>query len=113
MNIKQNLLIAIAATAISLSFAGGASAGTWQNNHPRRAEVNGRLDNQNFRINRDVRDGKITGVEASQLHSEDRSMRMEERADARADGGHITGAEQRALNRQENGVSHQIYNQAH
>src|SRR5712691_6183533 len=30
-----------------------ANAGTWNQNHPRRAEVNGRLNNQNWRINQE------------------------------------------------------------
>ena len=111
MTFKQSFLIAIAGVAISLSSA--ASAGTWQDNHPRRVQVNGRLDNQYGRINRDYRDGRISGTQAAALHSEDHSLRTEERTDARFDGGHITGAEQRTLNHQENNTSRQIYNRAH
>jgi hypothetical protein len=72
----------IALTILSLGVMAGttglASAETWNEAHPRRAEVNGRLDNQNRRINEERREGEITR------------------------------AEQRALNQQENKVSRQI-----
>jgi hypothetical protein len=112
MSFKQNLLIAIAGVAISCSSIAAASAGAWQDNHPRRVQVNGRLDNQYGRINRDYRDGNISGAQAAALHSEDHALRTEECTDARFDRGHISGAEQRALNHQENNVSRQIYNRA-
>jgi len=75
--------------------------------------VNDRLANQNYRIDRDYRDGAITAGQARYLHQEDRYIRGQERFDARFDGGHITPAEQRALNQDENGVSRQIYRDAH
>jgi hypothetical protein len=77
--------------------------------HPRRAEVNDRLANQDHRINRERRDGDITGAQAHQLHSEDRQVAQEEHSMASMDGGHITRADQTALNQQENGISRQIY----
>lgn len=35
-------------------------AGKWQKEHPRRAQVNRRLNNQNARINAGVKSGKLT-----------------------------------------------------
>lgn len=113
MFFKRSLLIAAAGTAIFLGDLTAASADTWRQDHPFRAQVNSRLNNQNARINRDCRDGEITGAQAARLHSEDHAMRTQERLDARSDGGHITRGEQGALNREENGVSRQIYNTAH
>ncbi len=84
-----------------------AAAG-WAQNHPRRAEVNARLTVQNWRINQALKQGKITPFQAHALHAEDRFIRKEERFDAAQNGGHITGAEQKALNQQENGVSKHI-----
>jgi hypothetical protein len=98
-------------TAIALAFTGLAStanAGTWSQNHPRRAQVNGRLANQNHRINQDVRNGTITRGQARALHRDDHQIRQEERDMAHQDDGHITGSEQHVLNQQENGVSSQI-----
>jgi len=102
----------IALTILSLGILAGATqianAETWDQKHPRRAEVNSRLDNQNKRIKEERREGEISGKEARKLHSEDRAIRQEERDMARQNGGHITRSEQRVLNQQENAVSRQI-----
>lgn len=98
-----------AVAAFALSFAGVASAQThWDAAHPRRAEVNHRLGNQNRRIHDEVREGDMSLAEAAKLHKDDRQIRREERLMASQDGGHITKQEQRTLNQQENQVSKQI-----
>ena len=113
MRLKQKFLIAAMSAGLLLAGAASASAGPWQASHPRRAEVNHRLEHQNFRIDRDLRQGRITGAQAATLHREDRAIRFRERRDARFDGGHITRGEQYRLNRHENRVSGQIYRDAH
>jgi hypothetical protein len=85
-----------------------AAAGTWQQDHPRRTEVNARLDLQNWRINQELKDGKISVGRADALHDQDQLIRKEERFDASQNGSHITAAEQKAINQQENGVSKKI-----
>lgn len=97
-----------ASLALLVGFAGTASASTWQQNHPRRVEVNHRLARQNVRINHELRRGEITRAEARKLHREDRFVRHEERFMASQHGSHITRAEKHALNQQENGISKQI-----
>ena len=104
----------IMAAAIAL-FAGAAASSfaadndtTWQKNHPRREQVNNRLANQNQRIHNEVKEGEISKTQASALHQEDKAIRQEERTMASHDGGHITKADQKALNQQENAVSKQI-----
>ncbi len=42
------------------------------------------------------------------MHREDRAILRQEQFAARHDGGHITRAEQRAFNQEENGVGRQI-----
>ena len=59
MNITRSLAIAAMGTVLTLFGAAGASADPWHYNHPRRTEVNDRLANQNYRIDRDYRDGDI------------------------------------------------------
>lgn len=81
---------------------------TWQKDHPRRTQVNGRLANQNRRIHNQVKDGDMSHAQASQLHHEDHQIRQEERDMASQNGSHITKPEQRVLNQQENQVSQQI-----
>jgi hypothetical protein len=100
------ILLSVFATAsVSTAFA---AEGQWEKNHPRRAEVNDRLANQNKRINQEVKEGEISKGQAAKLHREDRQVRQEERDMASQNGGHITKQEQRTLNQQENGISRQI-----
>ena len=98
------LMVALLGTSATTAFAGG----NWGANHPRREQVNDRLQNQNRRINQEVREGKITNGQAQQLHQEDHAIRQEERTMSKLNGGHITAAEQKSLNQQENAVSRQI-----
>ena len=97
--------LAAALTALMVS---SAAAGKWAQNHPRRAEVNARLNNQNRRINNELKEGEITKGQANALHHEDHQIRQEERDMASQNGGHITKAEQGVLNQQENAVSKEI-----
>jgi hypothetical protein len=97
-------LLTIAFAAASLP----AMAEDWNQDHPRRAEVNKRLENQNDRIHKEVKEGDLTKAQAAKLHKDDRQIRQEERDMAAQNGGHITKSEQRVLNQQENAVSGQI-----
>ena len=105
----RNVLTVAAATLALTALAGNAMAETqWQKDHPRRTQVNSRLNNQNKRIHNEVKDGQINKSQAKQLHSEDHAIRSEERTMASTDGSHITKTDQKALNQQENAVSKQI-----
>lgn len=97
----------IVASLAALSITARAET-EWQKAHPRRAEVNGRLANQDRRIHKEVKDGDMTHAEARNLHTQDRAIRREERTMAGQNGGHITKAEQKALNQQETTVSKEI-----
>lgn len=105
------LLATCAATSFAQSPALDASAAKkqeWREHHPRRAQVNARLANQDRRIHQEVKEGDISQAKAVKLHREDRRIRQEERDMAAQNGGHITKGEQRVLNQQENKVSQQI-----
>jgi hypothetical protein len=104
-----------AATAITIvtAFAAGMTTSaladtTWQQNHPRREQVNNRLANQNARIHQEVKEGELSKGQAARLHKDDRQIRGEERAMASQNNSHITKQEQAALNQQENRVSNKI-----
>ena len=110
MNRTTRSIILFTATLLLGSMASSTFAAEEQFNkdHPRRAQVNKRLSNQNKRINKEVREGEITKAQAATLHKKDRQIRKEERAMASQHGGHITKQEQRTLNQEENAVSKQI-----
>ena len=94
---------------LTLTVSAGAIAETvWEKEHPRRDQVNDRLEHQNHRIHRELKEGEITKAQAKDLHQQDHSIRQEERAMASEHGGHITKKEQRRLNKQENAVSKEI-----
>jgi CRISPR/Cas system-associated endoribonuclease Cas2 len=108
---KNTALVSLSA-ALLLALSAGAMAADnatqWQKDHPRRAEVNARLANQNKRIHNEVKEGDLSHTQAATLHKDDRQIRQEERDMASQNGGHITKSEQRTLNQQENAVSRQI-----
>jgi len=101
--------IIIAALGILSITATNASAETWwEKTHPRRDQVNDRLEDQSRRINDEYREGGLTAGQAARLHAEDHAIRQEERVMSSFNHGHITPAGQRALNQQENAVSRRI-----
>jgi len=109
---RKSLTIA----ALTLSLAGitgvaKAEDTQWQQNHPRREQVNDRLANQNKRIDAKVADGQMSQSQAAKLHKADHQIRQEERDMASQNGGHITKQEQKTLNQQENRNSKKIANQ--
>ena len=111
----SNLTSLKTATALALvtAFAAGmttsaAADTTWQQNHPRREQVNNRINNQNARIHNEVKEGELSKSQAAQLHKDDHQIRSEERAMASQNNGHITRQEQKALNQQENRLSNKI-----
>lgn len=102
-------LLAVFAGASGSAAAIDPDTGTkWEKEHPRRAQVNGRLAKQNVRIREQVKDGEMSRQEAAALHQEHREIRQQERAMAAENNGHITKAQQRELNKQENALSKQI-----
>lgn len=116
--LKTKLILAVTlAAAAASSFAQApaavspdkaASRAEWRAHHPRRAQVNARLANQDKRIHQEVKEGEMSKAQAAKLHRKDRQIRQEERDMASQNGGHITKAEQAVLNKQENKVSSQI-----
>jgi len=114
MNVTTRSTILFTAVLLlgSMSVSSFANETQFNKNHPRRAEVNHRLSNQDKRINKEVKDGEMTKTKAAKLHKEDHRIRKEERAMAEKHGGHITKQEQKTLNRQENSVSKQISKQS-
>lgn len=109
MSVKKNALLAAMGVVMALTAVSGASAETrFDQTHPRRAEVNERLANQNHRIRDERRVGKISVVKAERLHRREHLIRVQERHFAYRHGGHITRAEKLRLNHEENRTSRHI-----
>lgn len=81
--------------------------------HPRVSEVQQRIDNQQARVDKGISDGQINAKQAAhddaKLAREQNSLNQDEAKN----GGHITKAEQRNLNKRLNRGSNQIYRQRH
>ena len=103
------VLSAVTATVSLACLAAPAMAQTpWQAGHPREAQVDGRLRNQDARIDQELRTGQIGPAQAARLHAADRRIRAREQQMAAMHGGHITAHEQARLNAEEDRVSHRI-----
>lgn len=84
---------------------GAPSKTQFEAEHPRRAEVLHRDNRINGTLNADA--GKLGGNLGS-LKQDQQSIRQQEQADAAANGGHITKAQQQQLNTEENQLNQQI-----
>ena len=76
-------------------------------------EVEQRIDNQQQRINQGVRSGSLTYGEYQRLDNREDHIQAERNRDLRRNDGHLTPAEYRQLNRQENRLSDRIYFDKH
>jgi hypothetical protein len=105
---RSTILFTAALLLVSMAASSFAAEGQFDKTHPRRAEVNHRLNHQDKRIHHEVKEGEMSKTKAARLHKEDHRIRKEERMMASQNGGHITRQEQKKLNRQENAVSKKI-----
>jgi hypothetical protein len=103
---KTFFTLAFAAMLGSLAVPQSASA--IDPGHPRVNEVNGRLNNEQARINRNVATGRISPGQANRLEHGEQHIRRQESRDLARNHGHLTLREQAHLNREENVQSHRI-----
>ncbi len=109
MNAKKNVILAAMGLVMACTAVTGASAETrFDRTHPARAEVNGRLVNENHRVVVARRDGAISKARAMRLHAKAHLIRVQERRMAVRHGGHITRIEKARLNREENRLNRHI-----
>jgi hypothetical protein len=72
-------------------------------------EVQNRINRENGRIDRGVASGSLTYGEYHRLDNSADRIQFQRNRDLRANGGQLTPAEYRQLNRQENNLSDRIY----
>jgi hypothetical protein len=83
-----------------------------QNTDPK-SEVGQRERNQQERIAQGVKSGQLTAGETAHLEGREAAINKEVHNDRAANGGKLTSAERRQVNRQENRTSHAIYRDKH
>ena len=92
---------------------GNPTGGNFAKEHPRRNEVNTRVDNQRARIDQGIKNGTLDKQQAQQLRANDRAIKQQEHADVKANGGYLTGAQQKQINQEENANSQMIHDEKH
>lgn len=83
------------------------------NRHPRVRQVNRRFERQQDRIAAGINSGQLTPREAANLETKEAALKSEERTFRLENGGSLTRAEQTKLNKQENNLSEQVFDQKH
>jgi hypothetical protein len=72
-----------------------------------------RKENQQDRIANGIKSGQLTAGETSKLETKEAAINGETKADRAANGGKLTSAEKAQINKQQNSVSKQIYQDKH
>jgi len=107
------LMFAGSASAQTSTTTSGAGPGVVDPGHPRVNEVNQREENQQQRIANGVSSGKLSAQQTSNLEKREASVQNREQKDMAAHNGHLTKAEQKGINRQQNRISKSIYKDKH
>ncbi len=95
------------------STTSGAGPGVVDPGHPRVNQVNGRETNQQNRIANGVKNGSLTPQETSNLEKREANVQKREQKDMAEHNGHLTKAEQKGINRQQNRISKTVYKDKH
>ncbi len=106
---KNTLIIPMAAALIA-AMAGPAFAQE-EPGHPRVNEVQGRIDNQENRVDKGINKGQLTPGQAARDTRRDARVERQLKRDEAKHGGHITKAEQNKINRELNKNSRDIHRQ--
>ena len=106
-------MVAGSASAQTSTTTSGAGPGVVDPGHPRVNEVNKREQNQQRRIGNGIKSGKLNSQQASNLEKRETSVQNREQRDMAKHNGHLTKAEQKGINRQQNRISESIYKDKH
>jgi hypothetical protein len=78
-----------------------------------KGEINGRKDNQQQRIGEGLENGSVTAREADRMEHQQQGINRTERGMREADGGKLTGTDRKAINKEQNQASRNIYAKKH
>jgi hypothetical protein len=76
-------------------------------------QVNRREARQQQRIGKGVKNGSLNPKETAHLEARENAVQQRESADMAKHNGHLTKAEQRGINRQQNRISRSVYRDKH
>jgi len=102
---RTALTFALAALLAAPLFAQSAA--------PKEGSVNDRRTDQQDRIANGVQSGQLTAGETKRIEGREANLNREVRNDRAANGGRLTGQERQQVNRQQNRLSHSIYQDKH
>jgi len=108
---KWSVLPAAVLLLGTVAFAQDSSSSQTPASNP--GEVAQRKENQQDRIANGVKSGQLTAGETANLETKEAAINGETRADRAANGGKLTAAEKQQVNKQQNQLSKQIYNDKH
>jgi len=106
-------LTSIGVAAAQTTTSSGAGPGVVDPGHPRVNEVNRREQRQQNRIANGEKNGTLNSRQASRLERRETAVQNRENRDMAAHNGHLTKAEQKGINRQQNRISRSIYKDKH
>ncbi len=112
MKINALILTATALIVVNAApvFAQQTDSSTTTSNPP---TINQRKENQQDRIANGVQSGQLTAGETKNLETKEAGLNKEEAGMRAEDNGHLTSADRSLINKQQNGLSHQIYQDKH
>ena len=107
------LMVAGSAAAQTANTTSGAGPGVVDPGHPRVNQVNRREARQQQRIGNGIKSGKLNSKQAAHLEKREASVQNRKQKDMAKHNGHLTKAEQKGINRQQNRISKSIYKDKH
>jgi len=107
------LMLIGSASAQTTTTTAGAGPGVVDPGHPRVNQVNRREARQQQRIGNGIKSGKLNSQQAANLEKRESSVENREQKDMAKHDGHLTKAEQKGINRQQDRISKSIYKDKH
>jgi hypothetical protein len=107
------LILVGAAAAQTQRNTSGAGPGVDDPGHPRVNEVNQREQNQQDRIANGLKNDTMTPGQAAHVEKQEQHIENQEKRDMARNNGHLTKAEQKQLNKEQNKTSKEIYRDKH
>jgi hypothetical protein len=106
-------LLVLSVPAFAQSQSGSTGSTTPQTTTAKPGEIQQRKENQQDRIGNGIQSGQLTAGETKNLETKEAGINKEEKNMRAGDDGHLTAADRAKINRQQNHLSNQIYDDKH